>query len=125
MAVTESALSIGRNAFLRPILDVGASIGLDDAMLDTYGKYVAKVNLDAIEELSDRPRATYVVVTAITPTPLGEGKTTTTLGLAQALHHIGYAGHRGHPSAVDGADLRRSRAARPAAATARSCPWRP
>ncbi len=90
VAVTESALSIGRNAFLRPILDIGASIGLDDAMLDTYGKYVAKVNLDAIEELSDRPRAAYVVVTAITPTPLGEGKTTTTLGLAQAMHHIGY-----------------------------------
>ncbi len=49
---------------------------------------MAKINLDAIETLADRPRARYVVVTAITPTPLGEGKTTTTLGLGQAMRHI-------------------------------------
>ncbi len=58
------------------------------ASSNRYGEYVAKVNLDAIEALSDRPRARYVVVTAITPTPLGEGKTTTTLGLGQAMRHI-------------------------------------
>src|SRR5262249_25157849 len=49
----------------------------------------AKVKLEAIEELADRPRARYVVVSAVTPTPLGEGKTTTTVGLGQAFKHIG------------------------------------
>ena len=86
---TESALKIARSATLRPILDIGADIGLPESLLDTYGRFMAKVHLDAIDVLSDRPRAKYVVVTAITPTPLGEGKTTTTLGLAQAMHHIG------------------------------------
>src|SRR5262249_49528756 len=50
---------------------------------------VAKIKLEAIERLADRPRARYVVVTAITPTPLGEGKTTTSVGLGQAMKHIG------------------------------------
>lgn len=90
MTASETALDIARNARLLPITDIAASIGLDESMLDPYGRYVAKVHLEAIEKLSDRPRAKYVVVTAITPTPLGEGKTTTTLGLAQAMPHIGY-----------------------------------
>ncbi len=50
---------------------------------------MAKIGLDAVEALADRPKARYVVVTAVTPTPLGEGKTTTTLGLAQGMHHVG------------------------------------
>src|SRR5690606_23045826 len=54
-----------------------------------YGRQLAKISLDAIDALADRPRAKYVVVTAITPTPLGEGKTTTTVGLGQAMQHIG------------------------------------
>ena len=58
-------------------------------MLEPYGEFVTKVKLDAIEALSDRPRAKYVVVTAVTPTPLGEGKTTTTIGLAQGMAQIG------------------------------------
>jgi formate--tetrahydrofolate ligase len=58
-------------------------------MLEPYGDYVKKIKLAAIEELADRPKAKYVVVTAITPTPLGEGKTTTTVGLGQGLKHIG------------------------------------
>src|ERR1700735_4991267 len=64
-------------------------MGIAPELLEPYGANVAKVSLDAVEALADRPRARYVVVTAVTPTPLGEGKTTTTLGLGQALACIG------------------------------------
>ena len=64
-------------------------MGIGPELLEPYGPHVAKVRLDAIDLLADRPRARYVVVTAVTPTPLGEGKTTTTIGLGQALSCIG------------------------------------
>jgi formate--tetrahydrofolate ligase len=64
-------------------------MGIAPELLEPYGAGVAKINLDAVEALADRPRARYVVVTAVTPTPLGEGKTTTTVGLGQALGCIG------------------------------------
>ncbi len=64
-------------------------MGIGEHLLEPYGKGVAKISLEAIDELSDRPPAKYVVVSAITPTPLGEGKTTTTVGLGQAFSHIG------------------------------------
>ena len=64
-------------------------MGIGPHLLEPYGDSVAKVKLAAIEELADRPRARYVVVSAVTPTPLGEGKTTTTVGLGQAFRHIG------------------------------------
>src|SRR5580700_186317 len=83
-----SALEISRRATLKPVTKIAADAGIPEGLLELYGDYVAKVSLDAIEALSDRPRARYVVVTAITPTPLGEGKTTTTLGLGQAMRHI-------------------------------------
>ncbi len=83
-----SALEISRRAVLKPVTKIAAEAGIPEDLLEPYGEYVAKVGLDAIEALSDRPRARYVVVTAITPTPLGEGKTTTTLGLGQAMRHI-------------------------------------
>ena len=84
-----SALEIARGATLRPIHDIAAQMGIREEFLEPYGRHVAKVRLEAIDALASRPRAKYVVVTAITPTPLGEGKTTTTLGLAQGFHHIG------------------------------------
>ncbi|MGD0883103.1 MAG: formate--tetrahydrofolate ligase [Acidimicrobiales bacterium] len=84
-----TALEIARHASLLPIADVAAGMGIDDDLLDPYGRYVAKISLDAELALADRPRARYVVVTAVTPTPLGEGKTTTTIGLAQGMAHIG------------------------------------
>src|SRR5256885_5647228 len=59
------------------------------SLLEPYGETVMKIKLSAIEELAEAPRAKYVVVTAITPTPLGEGKTTTTVGLGQGFRHIG------------------------------------
>lgn len=69
--------------------DIAAQMGLGQHLLQPFGSDVAKISLDAIDELADRPKAKYVVVTAITPTPLGEGKTTTTVGLGQAMKHIG------------------------------------
>src|SRR6201995_5747204 len=86
------AIEIARRATLRPITDVAADLGSGAALLEPYGGHVAKVRLDAVEALADRPPARYVVVTAVTPTPLGEGKTTTTVGLGQALAHIGRRG---------------------------------
>ena len=64
-------------------------MGLGSHLLEPYGEHVMKVKTAAIDELAQAPRAKYVVVTAITPTPLGEGKTTTTVGLGQGFAHIG------------------------------------
>ena len=85
----QSDLDIARAATLKPIDDVAAEMGLTPDLLEPYGHHVRKVSLAAIETLADRPRAKYVVVSAITPTPLGEGKTTTTVGLGQAFGHLG------------------------------------
>ena len=82
-------LEIARGASLKPLEDVAAEMGIGSHLLEPYGEEVMKVKLAAIEELADQPAAKYVVVSAITPTPLGEGKTTTTVGLAQGLHQIG------------------------------------
>jgi formate--tetrahydrofolate ligase len=82
-------LDIARRAKLKPLPDVAAEMGLAESVLEPYGEHVAKIKLDAITELAERPAARYVVVSAITPTPLGEGKTTTTVGLGQAFRHIG------------------------------------
>jgi formate--tetrahydrofolate ligase len=84
-----TALDIARKATLVPIKDVAAAVGITEDLLQPYGEFVAKLKLGTIEALADRPKARYVVVTAVTPTPLGEGKTTTTLGLAQGMHHVG------------------------------------
>jgi formate--tetrahydrofolate ligase len=84
-----NALEIARQAQLQPIVDIAAQMGIDPALLEHYGENVAKIKLEAIEALADRPKAKYVVVSAVTPTPLGEGKTTTTVGLGQAMKHIG------------------------------------
>jgi formate--tetrahydrofolate ligase len=84
-----SDLDIARRAALKPIDSIAEEMGLTPDLLEPYGRHVMKVSLDAIEQLSSRPRAKYVVVSAITPTPLGEGKTTTTVGLGQAFRHIG------------------------------------
>ena len=84
-----TALEIARGATLKPISEIAAGIGIPPALTERHGEHVAKIDLKAIAELADRPKAKYVVVTAITPTPLGEGKTTTTIGLGQAFGHIG------------------------------------
>jgi formate--tetrahydrofolate ligase len=85
----KSDLEIAQEATLEPIVDVAARIGIDERHLELYGPYKAKVSLDVLAEVDDRPQGRYVDVTAINPTPLGEGKTVTTVGLGQALGHIG------------------------------------
>ncbi|PXY22622.1 formate--tetrahydrofolate ligase [Prauserella muralis] len=82
-------LEISRNAALRPLTSLAADMGIGDHLVEPYGRYAAKISLDAIDELADRPRARYVVVSSLTPTPLGEGKTTTTVGLGQGFAHLG------------------------------------
>jgi formate--tetrahydrofolate ligase len=90
LAVTfPNDLEIARRARLLPMPEIAAKMGIGPHLLEPYGYDVAKIRLDAIDELADRPKAKYVVVSAITPTPLGEGKTTTTVGLGQALSYIG------------------------------------
>jgi formate--tetrahydrofolate ligase len=84
-----SDLEIARAATPKPLLEIAGQMGIGEHLLEPHGSSLAKIRLEAIDELSDRPRAKYVVVTAITPTPLGEGKTTTTVGLGQAMKHIG------------------------------------
>src|SRR6476619_3471869 len=82
-------LRIAQSASLKPLGDVAEGMGIGPHLMEPYGEHVAKIKLAAINELADRPRAKYVVVSAVTPTPLGEGKTTTTVGLGQAFSHIG------------------------------------
>ncbi len=84
-----SDLEIARASTVRPITEITEAMGLPDSLWEPYGRDVAKIGLEAIEALSDRPPAKYILVTAITPTPLGEGKTTTCVGLAQGFGKIG------------------------------------
>lgn len=84
-----SDLEIAQDATLVPITEIAASVGIAERHLELYGPYKAKVSLEVLDELGDRPQGRYIDVTAITPTPLGEGKTVTTVGLGQALKRIG------------------------------------
>ena len=84
-----SDLEIAQEATVKPIKEIAAQLGLTDEDLIPYGHQKAKVHLDTLKKLSGRPRGKYIDVTAITPTPLGEGKTTTTIGLTQGLGQIG------------------------------------
>jgi len=87
--VVPSDIEIAQAATLKPIVEIAEGLGLTQDDLDLYGKWKAKVHLDVEERLKDRPNGKYIDVTAITPTPLGEGKTVTTIGLSQGLGHIG------------------------------------
>src|SRR5947208_15565971 len=86
----KSDIEIAQAAAMRPIGQVAADkLGIPDEALSLYGRYKAKISLDYVRSLADRPNGRLIVVTAITPTPAGEGKTTTTVGLGDALNHIG------------------------------------
>ena len=92
MALPEEHLpdiEIARRANLLPIEQIAERLGIDDAYLEHYGKVKAKVSLDLYREFEDRPQGKLILVTAITPTPAGEGKTTTSIGLADGLNRIG------------------------------------
>ena len=85
-----SDIEIAQAAELLPIVEIARKLGLVEDDLDLYGKHKAKIHLGVLDRLKDRPQGRYIDVTAITPTPLGEGKTTTTVGLCQALGaHLG------------------------------------
>lgn len=87
-----SDLEIASRARLRPLTEIADDAGIPLESVEPYGSGAAKIGLDAIGKMADRPRAKYVVVSAITPTPLGEGKTTTAVGLGQGFSHIGKRG---------------------------------
>ena len=118
-----SDIDIAQAATIRPISEIAGRYGIDGGYLEHYGVDKAKVSLEFLTDASAPPRrAKYIDVTAITPTPLGEGKTTTTVGLVQGFGAIG-------KKAV--ATIRQPsmgptfgiKGGRRAAATARSCPW--
>ena len=84
-----SDLEIAQQAKLLPITEIAHGLGIEDDELEMYGKTKAKILLSVLKRLAGRPNGKYVDVTAVTPTPLGEGKTTTTIGLSMALNRIG------------------------------------
>ena len=84
-----TSLEIAQQATLRPIADVAAEAGLLDDEVELYGRYKAKIDLSVLERLAARPDAKLINVTAITPTPAGEGKTTTSISLTMGLGKIG------------------------------------
>ncbi|MBM3249350.1 MAG: formate--tetrahydrofolate ligase [Candidatus Omnitrophica bacterium] len=83
-----SDIRIAQNAKILPVEKIAAKLRLPRKYLIPHGKYIAKIDLDLLGRLKDNPRAKYVLVSAITPTPLGEGKTVTTIGLAMALNRL-------------------------------------
>ncbi len=85
----KSDIEIAQESTMKPIQEIAAGIGIDENELELYGPYKAKINLSILDRLKDRPNGKYIDVTAITPTPLGEGKTVTTIGLTLGLNKIG------------------------------------
>ena len=84
-----SDIEIARNAKLKDIRDVAKDMGLNEEEIESYGKYKAKITEDAFKRLENKENGKLVLVTAINPTPLGEGKTTMSIGLADGLKVIG------------------------------------
>jgi len=85
----KSDIEIAQAAKLRPITEIAKEIGINEDELELYGKYKAKIDLSILKRLESKPNGKYIDVTAITPTPLGEGKTVTTIGLSLGLAKIG------------------------------------
>ena len=117
-----SDIEIAQAAEMKPITEIAAQLGLQSEDVIPYGHYKAKINHKLAK--SDKPEGKLILVTAISPTPAGEGKTTTSVGLARRHECPGQKDDAlpcvSRPSALCSA----SRAARPAAAMPRSCPWR-
>ena len=84
-----SDIEIAQAARMKPISEIAAGLGIPDSAFDPYGRYKAKIALDYVDSLADRPNGKLILVSAISPTPAGEGKTTTTVGLGDALNRIG------------------------------------
>ena len=116
-------IEIAQQCRMHPIADIAATAGIDESYLEQYGRYKAKIDPQLLKDRAERPDGKLILVTAINPTPAGEGKTTTSVGLADGLRKIGknaVAALR-EPLSVR---CSASRAALPAAAMRRSCPWR-
>ena len=90
MAPPASNIEIAQQAKMLPIVGLAKDrLGIPEQSLEPYGRFKAKISLDYISTLKDRPQGKLILVTAISPTPAGEGKTTTTVGLGDALNRIG------------------------------------
>ena len=85
-----SDLDIAGTAKVKPIMEIALDVGLEESEVIPYGDTKAKIHLDALRRIGSNPKGKYVDVTAVTPTPLGEGKTTTTIGLVQGLGALGH-----------------------------------
>ncbi|ONN27643.1 formate--tetrahydrofolate ligase [Thermosipho affectus] len=85
----KSDIEIAREAKLKKISEIAKEIGIDEEYIEPYGKFIAKVNLNFLKKISERKDGKLILVTAITPTPAGEGKTTTSIGLSMALNKLG------------------------------------
>ena len=116
-------IEIAQETKMLPIKDVAAQYGISEDDLELYGKYKAKISNELWNEVRERPDGKLVLVTAINPTPAGEGKTTTSIGLAQALTKAGKKTMLAlrEPSLGPASG---SREELPAADTPRWCPWR-
>jgi formate--tetrahydrofolate ligase len=87
--MSKSDIEIARDAAMRPILSVGEELGIPTESMVPYGHTKAKIRLDYIDSLSGHPQGKLILMTAMSPTPAGEGKTTTAIGLTDALNRIG------------------------------------
>ena len=118
-----SDIEIAQGCQMRPITEVAAAAGLDADDLELYGKYKAKLSADVWTKVKEKENGKLVLVTAINPTPAGEGKTTTSVGLGQALCKQGKT-RLSHCASHLSVRYSASRAARQAAATRRLFRWR-
>ena len=84
-----SDIEIAQKAKMNPISEVAGKLGIPEEAMEHFGRYKAKISLDYVNSLGKKPDGKLILVTAISPTPAGEGKTTTTVGLGDALNHIG------------------------------------
>ena len=85
----KSDIEIAQSVPMKHISEIAASAGIDAKYVEQYGSYKAKIDLSLLNDRKDAPDGKLILVTAITPTPAGEGKTTTTIGLADSLKKIG------------------------------------
>ena len=104
--MAKSDIDIAREATMLPIGEIAAKLGVPDEAVEPYGKHIAKISLDFVKRVADRPDGRLVLVTAITPTPAGEGKTTTTIGLGDGAQPDRKDGDRCAARAVARAVLR-------------------
>ena len=85
----KSDIEIAQESTVAPIMDIAAKVGIPEKYIEQYGKYKAKIDYNYLEDVKDKPNGKLILVTAINPTPAGEGKTTTTVGLSDGLRKIG------------------------------------